>query len=78
MGIARPGSEAGGRTLNISSAALDIRPMETMRTDARAQAGFWTRVGAALAALARMTGCSVEQSPLPELREVAHDLRDWR
>jgi hypothetical protein len=39
--------------------------------------GFWARVGAALAALARLSGCSVEQSPLPELREVARDLRDW-
>jgi hypothetical protein len=36
---------------------------------------FWQAVGAALAALARRTGCSLHDSPLPELREAA---RDWR
>jgi hypothetical protein len=53
--------------------------METLRTDAHGHdSSFWTRVANALTALARMAGCSVEHSPLPELREVAHDLRDWR
>jgi hypothetical protein len=52
--------------------------MDTLRTDAHiAETGFWGRVGDAIAALARMSGCSVEHSPLPELREVARDLRDW-
>jgi hypothetical protein len=36
---------------------------------------FWQAVGAALAALARRTGCSLYDSPLPEIREAA---RDWR
>ncbi|MEX0992695.1 MAG: hypothetical protein WDZ37_01740 [Solirubrobacterales bacterium] len=35
---------------------------------------FWGSVAAAIAALARRTGCSIEQSPLPEIREVG---RDW-
>jgi hypothetical protein len=47
------------------------------RRQAQKPPGFWARVGGALAALARLSGCSVEQSPLPELREVARDLRDW-
>jgi hypothetical protein len=42
----------------------------------RGSTRFWGRVGAALAALARMAGCSVEQSVLPELREVARELQD--
>ena len=36
--------------------------------------GFWSTVAAALAALARNSGCSLHDSPLPELREVARDL----
>jgi hypothetical protein len=36
------------------------------------------RVGAGIAALARSAGCSVDQSPLPEVREVAAELREWR
>ena len=36
------------------------------------------RVGAAIAALARSAGCSVDESPLPEVREVAAELREWR
>jgi hypothetical protein len=37
--------------------------------------GFWQAVGAALSALARTAGCSFAHHPLPELREVAHDIR---
>jgi hypothetical protein len=44
-------------------------------TDSAAARGFWRSVGAAIAALARRTGCSIEQSPLPEIREVG---REWR
>jgi hypothetical protein len=36
---------------------------------------FWQVLGAALAALARKSGCSLHHSPLPEIREAA---RDWR
>lgn len=36
----------------------------------------WRRVRGALAALAVRTGCSLEESPMPEIREVARELRD--
>jgi hypothetical protein len=38
--------------------------------------GFWQAVSAALAALARKSGCSLLDSPLPEIREAARDWRD--
>jgi hypothetical protein len=40
------------------------------------RAGFWRAVGAALAALAKRSGCSLFDSPLPEIREAAHDWRN--
>jgi hypothetical protein len=43
----------------------------------RGAAGFWQMVSAALAALARKSGCSLLESPLPEIREAARDLQDW-
>jgi hypothetical protein len=63
--------------LNLAAKPFDIESMTTSRMDAQSDSGgFWARVATALAALARMAGCSVEQSMLPELREVARDLRD--
>jgi hypothetical protein len=40
------------------------------------RSGFWHAVVAAFGALARRTGCSLNESPLPEIREAARDL-DW-
>jgi hypothetical protein len=39
--------------------------------------GFWQTVGAGIAALARRTGCSLQHHPLPEIREVGYELREW-
>ena len=36
----------------------------------------WRRVRGALAALAVRTGCSLDESPMPEIREAARDLRN--
>jgi hypothetical protein len=55
--------------------------MESMGTEARKDAGaplgFWITLGGAIAGLARRAGCSAEGCPLPEVREVVADLRDW-
>jgi hypothetical protein len=40
--------------------------------------GPWGKIASCFSALLRHSGCSVDQSPLPELREVARDLREWR
>lgn len=37
--------------------------------------GFLGRIGAALAALTRYAGCSLQHNPLPEIREVGDE---WR
>jgi hypothetical protein len=37
--------------------------------------GFLGRIAAAIAALARHTGCTLRHSPLPEVREVGDE---WR
>jgi hypothetical protein len=39
------------------------------------QRSFWASVAAAIAALVRRSGCSIDHSPLPEIREVG---REWR
>jgi hypothetical protein len=57
---------------------IDIGSMEHSNGEARAGAGFWEAVTSALAAIARRTGCSLKESPLPEIREVARDLNDWQ
>jgi hypothetical protein len=55
----------------------DIAPMEKPRQqDLRDETIAWRRVRGALAALAVRTGCSLEESPMPEIREVARELRD--
>jgi hypothetical protein len=36
--------------------------------------GFWQVVGSALATLARRTGCSASECPLPEVRAAARDV----
>jgi len=51
--------------------------MNDQSRDAFARGGFWTRVGTLLTAMARRSGCSVNDSPLPELREVGRDLHEW-
>ena len=40
--------------------------------------GFFARVGAALAALTRYSGCTLEHHPLPEIREVGDEWRASR
>ena len=40
-----------------------------------ARSGFLGRIAAALAALTRYTGCTLEHNPLPEIREVG---QEWR
>jgi hypothetical protein len=47
------------------------------RTGSLATASFWQAVGGALATMARRAGCSLRDSPLPEIREVAHELGEW-
>ncbi len=51
---------------------------DSSRDASKAGTGLWQKVGTALAMVARGAGCSVGDSPLPELREVARDLREWR
>jgi hypothetical protein len=72
-----PPSIKGGQRrhlkLNHSGPAIDIGRMDHLPVD-RGGTGFWQRVGAALAALARRSGCSLYDSPLPEIREAAQDL----
>jgi hypothetical protein len=36
---------------------------------------FWHSVAAAIAALARQAGCSIDQCPLPEIREAGQELK---
>ena len=55
----------------------DIDPMdEPCQQDLRDGTIAWRRVRGALAALAVRTGCSLEESPMPEIREVARELRE--
>jgi hypothetical protein len=49
--------------------------MDHVAANRQETTGFWAMVSAALAALVRKSGCSLLESPLPEIREAA---RDWR
>jgi hypothetical protein len=51
---------------------LDISTMPELTP---APSGFFARVGAALAILARYAGCTLVHHPLPEVREVGDE---WR
>jgi hypothetical protein len=52
--------------------------MENSGREAFEASGRWKKIASGITALLRHSGCSVVQSPLPELREVARDLREWR
>ncbi len=51
---------------------LDTRSMDQGLPTPR---GFLGRIGAALAAFTRYTGCTLRHNPLPEIREVG---AEWR
>lgn len=63
--------------LNLSAELIDISIVQRSPSEAREATAFWETVTTALATLARRTGCSLKDSPLPEIREVAEDLDDW-
>jgi hypothetical protein len=46
----------------------------TVTTQEEKRSDFWSSLSAALAVLARQSGYSIRESPLPELREAA---REW-
>jgi hypothetical protein len=63
----------GRPVVKLPREALDRSPMPDLTTTAP---GFFARVGAALAALARYAGgCTLVNHPLPEVREVGDE---WR
>jgi hypothetical protein len=51
--------------------------MESSGREAFEASGPWGKIASGFTALLRHSGCSVDQSPLPELREVARDIREW-
>ena len=66
-------THAGRFPVKPSGARLDKDDVD--KTDKQKRRKISKKVGAALAGLARRTGCSLQQHPMPELREVGHE---WR
>ena len=51
--------------------------MDHLHSGRSPRSGFWETLGAALAVLARRSGCSLSESPLPEIREAVRDFAEW-
>jgi hypothetical protein len=51
--------------------------MEELHANRSPRSGFWETFSAALAVLARRSGCSFSESPLPEIREAVRDFTEW-
>ena len=60
------------RRVKLRGRTLDIHGMNQ---GFPTPSGFLGRIAAALAALTRYTGCTLQHHPLPEIREVGHE---WR
>jgi hypothetical protein len=55
--------------------ALDKGLVNGFTPELESKTGFLQHIAAALAVLAKKSGCSLHYSPLPELREA---VRDWQ
>jgi hypothetical protein len=69
--------EGNHSALNPFASSLDIETMDGSSTTPVRGASFWDVFSAALALLARQSGCSLRESPLPEVREAVRDFAEW-
>jgi hypothetical protein len=60
------------RLVKVPVAGLDT---PDMNPGLPTRSGFLGRIAAALSALTRYAGCTLQHNPLPEIREVGHE---WR